>query len=95
MDIHLFITFQAKPECVAAFAGLLDQVRRELPQAPGCNGVRVFRHHDRPECFTLLETWTSEQAHRAQVERAVASGAWAHIASHLAGDPVSHYATEV
>jgi len=94
MDIHMLITFTTKPEKRSAFAVLLATVRRDLVQAPGCKGVRLFHHRSTPLIFTLLETWESESSHRAHVDRLVRSGTWAYIASHLESEPVSSYCSE-
>jgi quinol monooxygenase YgiN len=45
--------------------------------------------------FTLVETWESEGAHRAHIERVVQSGGWEHIRAHLVSDPLSSYLREV
>jgi quinol monooxygenase YgiN len=94
MDTHLIITFTARPEQRAAFAELLAKVQEQLPQIPGCKSVRTFNSAGDPCVFTLLETWESEELHQAHIERVVSSGAWNHIASHLAREPVSGYYTE-
>jgi len=94
MDINVIISFQALPERINDFTELLDEVRRELPKVPGCLGARVFRHEDQPGGFTLFETWASRAQHAAHIEQVVASGRWAHVLSHLAENPVSHYCSE-
>ena len=94
MNVHVLITFTAAPEKRAAFAELLARVRLELPQVPGCTGVRVFQHRGAPCTFTLLETWESESKHNAHFEHIVRSGTWEHIASYLDAEPVSSYCDE-
>jgi quinol monooxygenase YgiN len=93
--IHLIVTFEASGERLAAFRQLLQQVKTDLPQAPGCRAVRIFNSTSNERVFTLVETWESENAHRAHIERVVASGGWDHIRAHLVSDPLSSYLREV
>ena len=95
MTIHLIITFQASDEHLAAFAQLLQRVKADLPQVPGCRAVRIFNSTTDERIFTLVETWESESAHRAHIERVVQSGAWDRIRAHLVADPISNYLREV
>lgn len=94
MDVFVFIEFTAKPERRASFAELLGQVRLDLAVVPGCKGVRIFHRRTDPCSFLLVERWDSEATHKAHLEKVVRSGAWDHVASHLAGEPVSRYLDE-
>ena len=91
---QIIITFETKPELAAAFAALLEQVKRDLPAVPGCQSVRLFAATGNPCLFTLLEHWDSASQHQSHIDTVVSSGAWATLAAHLAKDPVSHYYTE-
>ncbi len=93
--IHLIVTFEASSEKLAAFRQILQQVKTDLPQAPGCQAVRIFNSTSNERVFTLVETWDSENAHRAHIERVVQSGGWEHIRAHLVSDPLSSYLREV
>ncbi|HEX5738521.1 MAG TPA: antibiotic biosynthesis monooxygenase family protein [Hydrogenophaga sp.] len=93
-NTQIIITFETKPESVATFSSLLEQVKRDLPSVPGCRSVRLFAATANPCVFTLLEDWNSETQHRSHIDKMVSSGAWATLAAHLAKDPVSHYYTE-
>jgi quinol monooxygenase YgiN len=95
MSVRLIITFTARPEKQAEFAALLQQVKQSLPTVPGCHGVDVFNGLNEPSTFTLVERWESEASHQRHIEEVVRSGGWAHVASHLAGDPVSGYFREL
>ena len=95
MEIKLIITFHARPEKRLAFGALLEQVKQTLPRVKGCKGVRVFNSAADPCVFTLLETWESEEQHRAHIEQVRSSGTWANIATHLAAEPVSGYYREL
>ena len=91
MSINVIVTFQAKPEKFADFAKLLNQAKHTLPDVDGCNGASLFNSRENPCIFTLVEEWESDAQHQAHLANVVSSGAWAHIASHLAADPVSQY----
>jgi quinol monooxygenase YgiN len=95
MSIQLIITFTAEPSKQAAFADILAQIKTSLPKVQGCKGVRVFNDIQNPNVFTLVETWDSQEQHKAHIDQVMASGAWTHIASHLTGDPVSSYYQEM
>ena len=91
----VIITFEAKPESSASLGAMLMQAKHDLPQVDGCNGARLFAAEDNPCVFTLVEDWESRSAHQAHIDRVVASGAWAQIASHLTGEPMSQYFNEL
>jgi quinol monooxygenase YgiN len=93
-SISLFITFDTRPEATHDFAAVLQHIRTTLPAAPGCEGVRVFTHPEQPDRFSLLERWRSVEAHRAHVDRLVASGEWQAMRAHLASEPTSFYLAE-
>ena len=93
--IHLIVTFEASGEKLAAFRQILQQVKADLPQVPGCQAVRIFNSTTNERVFTLVETWESESAHRAHIERVVQTGGWDHIRAHLVSDPLSSYLREV
>jgi quinol monooxygenase YgiN len=93
--IHLIVTFEASAEKLPAFRQILQQVKAELPQVPGCKAVRIFKSTTNERVFTLVETWESESAHRAHIERVIQTGAWEHIRAHLVTDPLSSYLREV
>jgi quinol monooxygenase YgiN len=91
--IHLIVTFEASGEKLAAFRQILQQVKTDLPQVPGCQAVRIFNSTTNERVFTL-ETWETESAHRAHIERVVQTGGWEHIRAHLVSDPLSSYLRE-
>jgi quinol monooxygenase YgiN len=91
MDVHLIITFTAKPEKRLALGALLERVQEQLPRMRGCKAVRAFNSAGDPCVFTLLETWESEEHHKEFIDRMLRTGAWDRIASHLAAEPVSAY----
>jgi quinol monooxygenase YgiN len=93
--IHLIVTFEASAEKLQAFRQILQQVKAELPQVPGCKAVRILNSTTNERVFTLVETWESESAHRAHIERVIQTGAWEHIRAHLVTDPLSSYLREV
>ena len=95
MSIHLIITFEASSEKLASFRQILQQVKADLPGVPGCRAVRIFNSTTNERVFTLVETWDSESAHRAHIERVIRSGAWERIRGHLVSDPLSSYLREV
>ena len=91
MSVTVVITFTARLEKLDAFRRILAGVKSDLPKAPGCAGVQVLSKLDDPCSFTLVETWETAEAHRAHVDRLIASGAWKDVASHLAWEPASGY----
>lgn len=95
MSINVIVTFEATPEKASELANLLNQAKRTLPEVEGCKGVSLFNSRKNPCMFTLVEEWESDRQHQAHIANVVSSGAWAHIASHLAADPVSDYHLEL
>jgi quinol monooxygenase YgiN len=95
ISTNVIITFKSTPEKLAEFGKLLSQAKLELPKVNGCEAFRVFNDVSDPCTFTLVETWTSEADHKANMEKMVASGLWSHLATHLACDPTSGYYTEL
>lgn len=95
MSITLIIGFKAKRDRLEDFSRLLDTVKSELPGTEGCQDIRVFRNVDDATSISLVETWTSKADHQAHFEAIVASGAWEHVKSHLAAEPVSAYYQDV
>jgi quinol monooxygenase YgiN len=91
----LIVTFEASAEKLQAFRQILQQIKADLPQVPGCKAVRIFNSTTNERVFTLVETWESESAHRAHIERVIQTGAWEHIRAHLVTDPLSSYLREV
>ena len=95
MSTNVIITFKSKPEKLAAFVKILNQVKNDLPKVAGCKAVRIFNDVNEPCTFTLVETWASETEHKKHIEGVVSSGGWSHIATHLAYDPTSSYYKEL
>ncbi len=81
MQVHLIITFTAKPDSRDAFAALLASVPGEVLKVHGCKGALVLQSASDLCLFTLLETWESEERHRVHLEHVVSSGPWDHIAT--------------
>ena len=94
MSVQLIITFNVAAGKLPAFVEIMRQVQSSLPQVAGCNAVRIFHGTNDEHVFVLVETWESEQAHRAHIENVVRSGAWDHLRAHLTRDPVSGYYSE-
>jgi quinol monooxygenase YgiN len=92
-NIHVIITFDARPDCAGQLAALLAQARQGLPDVPGCRAARLFTAID-GHTFTMVEDWDSSAAHQAHLERVVSSGGWDTLAALLAQPPVSRYYTE-
>jgi len=95
MDAHLIITFTVKTDRVTAFSEIMRQVKSDLPKIDGCKAVRIFNDKSNACVFSLIETWTSEERHKAHIDSFMKSGGWDHLSSHLACDPVSSYHREI
>ena len=91
MSVHVIITFVAKPEMLGAFREILNGVDGHLRGVSGCLGLQIFGKEADACTFTLVEEWTSAEAHQAHLKKVVDSGAWDHITKHLAQDPASGY----
>jgi quinol monooxygenase YgiN len=91
----LTVTFQPKPEHLAAFAELMDSVKNELPKVEGCLNLRILRQDQGPTTFLLIEDWQSAELHDAQIARLVASGDWAAIEAMLRCPPITTVLSEV
>lgn len=85
----LAVTFQPKPEQLAAFTELMHSVKTELPKVEGCLNLRILRHEGAPARFLLIEDWQSADLHDAQIARLVESGDWAAIEAMLDCAPVT------
>ena len=93
MSVHLIVTLHAREDRREDFAQLMAAVKQDLPSAPGCRGVSIYRQAERPLVYTLVEHWDSTAAHQAHLQRMEASGGWAALSAQLAEPPVSAYAT--
>lgn len=91
MTTYLIVSFVAKYERLADFHALLERVKVELPNVPGCQGLDVYQAAEHPTHFTLVEAWTSPAQHQAHVENMQRSGGWEILTGHLAADPVYSY----
>lgn len=91
MSITLVVTLVARKESVEEIARVMTEVRSYLPEVEGCESVRILRGLDDPAAFTLIESWTSREAHETYQRGVAESGGWGHILRHLASDPVSVY----
>ena len=56
MSTDVIITFKSKPEKLAAFVNMLNQVKNDLPKVVGCKAARIFNDVNEPCTFTLVET---------------------------------------
>ncbi|MEJ2446142.1 MAG: antibiotic biosynthesis monooxygenase [Exilibacterium sp.] len=56
MSTNVIITFNAKPEKLAAFTEILAGVKEDLPKVVGCLSVRIYNDTQDPCLFTLVET---------------------------------------
>ena len=95
MATNVIITFKAKPEKLVEFKEILKSVKSDLPTISGCEGVQIFSDIKNPNTFTLVESWSSEEAHKEHIRGVVESGVWEAIASHLECDPESSYYVEI
>ena len=94
MSVHAIIHFRAREDQLDAFCHLMDAVKKELPSAPGCRSVAIFRETQQPLAFTLVEHWDSTERHAAHIQRFQDSGGWATLLSYLATPPASAYYTQ-
>ncbi len=85
----VLLTFIAKPTSLAELETQLRSLETELPKVTGCLAVRVHRHAQTPQRFSVLEDWTSQALHAEHLERVVASGAWENLAAMLLQPPES------
>lgn len=95
MPVSVVVQFTAAPESRDAFQTVMEGVKTDLPNVPGCLGVTILQHIDEPGSFTLIETWESRDNHQTHVEALVADGTWARIKSLLASAPVSGYFRQI
>ena len=95
MDIQLIITFQVKKEKLPSFMKIIEEVKKNLPQADGCRGVQVFQADEEKSTITFIETWENIQKHKEHIKHVIDSGDWKYISSHLIGEPKSHHCYEV
>lgn len=91
MKTNLIITFYVKPTELEAFEKMLAEVKQNLPKVPGCEKVDIYKHQDQKNVFTLVEQWSTREAHGKHVENMLSSGAWEKIETQLLQSPVSGY----
>lgn len=91
MSVIVIVQFKALAEKQAAFQAIMETVKTDLPKVPGCLGVSVMNDIDDPRRFTLVETWESQDRHKAHIESLIADGSWTGIESHLDDQPSSGY----
>jgi quinol monooxygenase YgiN len=93
-ELNLFVTFKSLPEKRQEVAGMLGQARAGLSEVPGCLGARLFADANGEPVFTLLERWTSQQAHREHIAKVVQTSGWNALKSLLEIEPTSRYFLE-
>ena len=93
--VTFFVSYQVKPECVDELLELLSGLQKNAPNLPGCSGMRIFRSHDAPERFTLVEEWDDRESHQKNFERLQAEGVWEKVQAMFASAPEAYYADEV
>jgi quinol monooxygenase YgiN len=91
MPTIVIVSFVTKPDRLDSFRKLLQGVKDDLPNVPGCAGVQVFNDVNDPCAFTLIETWTTAESHKEHISRMLLSGAWGQVVSHLAKEPVTGF----
>lgn len=91
MSVNVVVQFKVLAEKQAAFQTIMASVKTDLPKVLGCLGVSVMQDLEAPCRFTLVETWESQDRHKAHIENLIADGTWAGIESHLDERPVSGY----
>jgi quinol monooxygenase YgiN len=87
----VIVSFATKPDWLSSFWKIMQGVKQDLPNVPGCQSVQVYNDVSNPCAFTLVETWSSAEAHKTHLNRLLLSGAWGQIVSHLAKEPVSGF----
>ncbi len=91
MKTNLIIHFNVKSNQLQEFAGVLKQVKQDLPNVAGCLGVQVFQSQSNEQQYTLVESWESQAQHEAHIKNLVESGVWDEFVKHLQQEPVSAY----
>ncbi len=89
------VNLRARPEAAEALAGLMREVSVRAAKDPGCRYYRVFRAHDDPSAFTIVEAWDREADFNAHMAADWVAEINAKIASLLDGDIASHAHAEL
>ncbi|QNP50593.1 antibiotic biosynthesis monooxygenase [Diaphorobacter aerolatus] len=90
----VLVQFQVRTESREAFAKLMQSVKLNLPQVPGCLEASVFISEGQPLRYVLVEQWESAARHAAHVRALQDSGEWRAIEQHLDGAPTVEYLLE-
>lgn len=91
MSVTFIINFEVKDEKLSDFLIIMRDVKAELPETEGCIGITIHNSIKVPSNYTIVERWESKEYHEKHVKILLDTGAWEHISSHLASDPVSDY----
>lgn len=89
--MKVIVNFDVKDSCLENFQGIMHEVKNNLPKVDGCKDVIIYQCIDNPCRFTLVESWSSREAHQSHISSLVESGAWDGIAENLNTDPISSY----
>ncbi len=95
MSIKFIITFQAKEDAIRDLSEVMRQVKTDLPNIEGCEGVQVLRNAVNPSVFTLVEAWESKNRHLENSQKLADSGAWDQIVDLLVSAPAGNYYDEI
>ncbi len=76
MSTNVIVTYNVKPEALPLFATIVQQVKMTLPLVEGCEGLTVYNSTQTPTIFTLVEKWTSQEAHQAHIKKITDAGMW-------------------
>lgn len=93
--MKVIVNFNVKESSLRSFRGIMRDVKTNLPNVDGCEEVVIYEDLNDPHRFTLVESWSSREAHQSHVNHLIESGAWAKIVADLRTDPVSSYFSQL
>ncbi len=68
MSVPRVGTFHAKPESVDELAAFLKSIMPMIKSSEGCASCSLLQSQSEPSQFTMIEEWSSVEAHKASVK---------------------------
>ncbi|HET9327452.1 MAG TPA: antibiotic biosynthesis monooxygenase family protein [Candidatus Eisenbacteria bacterium] len=87
MSVAIIYRFRAREDKSAELLTLLQQGRDFSLTVDGCEEFDVYQGKDDPHQFVMMESWRSEQAHRAHFEKNARGSGWLERVEGLMTEP--------
>lgn len=90
-SVHLIIRFDVDEARLGDFMEIMTNINVLMATEEGFIDAVVYRNHDDPLSFMLVEKWRTRELHQKHFDAIVESGDWPGILDMLTKDPDMSY----